>query len=77
MDTFIYCLLGFAAFSSVFLLGWQVGCWFLQNDNKFDVTDRYAHTDKFYENYYDCEKNEYSPHHKSKKKKLNNKFKKH
>ena len=32
MDTLIYSLLAFSAFGGVFLLGWQVGCWFVAPD---------------------------------------------
>ena len=73
METFIYCLLGFAAFSSVFLLGWQVGCWFVQSDNKkIDLTDCY--TDTCYNDYYGGKYT--AEHHNKPKKKSNKKSKK-
>ena len=57
MDTLIYALLCFSVFASIFLFGWQFGCWMVQRnntvqrDNKEDTHDYY--TDKFHDYYYD------------------------
>jgi hypothetical protein len=50
MDTFLYILISSCVFGSIFLFGWQFGCWMVQRENMKKNHDCY--TDKFYENYY-------------------------
>lgn len=50
MDTFLYILLSSCAFGSIFLLGWQVGCWFVYREQS--KSNRDCYTDNFYEDYY-------------------------
>jgi hypothetical protein len=68
MDTLIYALLYFAAFSSIFLFGWQFGCWMVQRDNKQITRDCY--TDDFHNDYYagsSCKQHHHKPKKKAKK----------
>jgi hypothetical protein len=68
MDTLIYGLLMFSVFASIFLFGWQFGCWMVQRDNRKQTRDCY--TDEFYNDYYAgscCKRDQH--HHKPKAKK--------
>ncbi len=51
MDTLIYGLLCLSAFSTIFLFGWQFGCWMVQRDEIKQAT-RDCCTDDFHEDYY-------------------------
>ena len=51
MDTLIYGLLCLSAFSTVFLFGWQFGCWMVQRDEIKQAT-RDCCTDDFHNDYY-------------------------
>ena len=42
MDTLIYALLCFSVFASIFLFGWQFGCWMVQRGNKQATRDCYT-----------------------------------
>ena len=50
MDTFLYILISSCVFGSIFLFGWQFGCWMVQRENMKKNHDCY--TDKFYDDYY-------------------------
>ena len=68
MDTLIYGLLCLSAFTTVFLFGWQFGCWMVQRDDIKQAT-RDCYTDDFHNDYYAgscCKRDEH--HHKPKKK---------
>lgn len=68
MDTFIYALLCLSVFTSIFLFGWQFGCWMVQREEMKQNRDCY--TDTFHNDYYAgscCKKDEH--HHKPKAKK--------
>ena len=72
MDTLIYGLLCLSAFTTVFLFGWQFGCWMVQRDEIKQSRD--AYTDQFYENYYaDHDKHLYTKPAKKKSKKSSKK----
>ena len=49
-ELIVYTLLCLGAFGSIFLMGWQFGCWLQECDRKRDNRDCY--TDKFYDDYY-------------------------
>ena len=68
MDTLIYALLCFSVFASIFLFGWQFGCWMVQRDNKQATRDCY--TDHFHNDYYagsSCKQHHHKPKKKAKK----------
>ena len=50
MDTFLYILISASVFGSIFLLGWQFGCWMVQREQSKGNRDCY--TDLFYNDYY-------------------------
>lgn len=66
MDTILYLTLGAACAFTVFYMGWQFGCMFVEREHVKGNRDCY--TDTFYNDYYagSCCKGEH--HHKPKKK---------
>ena len=73
MDTLIYGLLCLSAFTTVFLFGWQFGCWMVQRDEI--KANRDCYTDTFHNDYYAgscCKKND-QHHNKPKAKKVKKK----
>ena len=70
MDTAIYILIIGSVFTSVFLLGWQVGCWFVSDQRKARGCRADDLYNDFHSDYYAgscCKKDEH--HHKPKAKK--------
>lgn len=74
METLGYYLMSAAVFGSIFLFGWQFGCWMVQREQ--DKNTRDCCTDNFYEDYYAdhslC-KNKYNKAKKVKKSNKNSK----
>ena len=75
MDTLIYGLLCLSAFTTVFLFGWQFGCWMVQRDDIKQAT-RDCYTDDFHNDYYAgscCKRDEHHNKPKTKKPKTKRK----
>jgi hypothetical protein len=49
-ETLSYLLLCLGVFTTVFMFGWQFGCWMVQRDRQNRNRDCY--TDRFHEDYY-------------------------
>jgi hypothetical protein len=60
MEYFIYILLAFAGFTSVFMLGWQFGLWMQSLDDRKAMRDLYTKDDDFHNVYYTDNKCKYT-----------------
>jgi len=61
MEYFIYILLAFAGFTSVFMLGWQFGLWMQSLEDRKVIRDLYTKdSDEFHNVYYTDNKCRYT-----------------
>lgn len=67
-ETLSYLLLFLGVFTTVFMFGWQFGCWMVQRDRM--KRNRDCYTDDFHNDYYagsSCKQHHHKPKKKAKK----------